>query len=139
MIRISGTVSIPDSEIEISAIRSSGPGGQHVNKAATAIHLRFDIHGSSLPESYKKRLLDMSDRRITSDGVIVIKAGVYRSQEKNRDEAIFRLRELVRSAGVVAKKRRPTKPSRGSRQKRLEIKKKRGRVKSMRGKVAGGD
>ncbi|MDF1577470.1 MAG: alternative ribosome rescue aminoacyl-tRNA hydrolase ArfB [Desulfurivibrionaceae bacterium] len=139
MITISESVAIPAGEIEISAIRAPGPGGQHVNKAATAIHLRFDIKASSLPEHYKERLLKMSDRRITGDGVIVIKAGGFRSQEKNREEALRRLQELVRRAGVVPKKRRPTKPSRSSLRKRLERKKKHGQVKSMRGKVEGGE
>ncbi|MFO7606676.1 MAG: alternative ribosome rescue aminoacyl-tRNA hydrolase ArfB [Desulfurivibrionaceae bacterium] len=137
MLNISEKITIPANEIELSAIRASGPGGQHVNKASTAIHLRFDIKTSSLPEHYKERLLKMSDHRISSDGVIVIKASGSRSQEKNREEALDRLRELVRSAGVVPKKRRPTKPSRSSLRKRLERKKKRARVKSMRGKVEG--
>ncbi len=135
MLNISENITIPANEIELSAIRASGPGGQHVNKSSTAIHLRFDIKTSSLPEHYKQRLLKMSDHRISSEGVIVIKAGGSRSQEKNREEALERLRELVRSAGVVPKKRRPTKPSRSSLRKRLEGKKKRARVKSMRGKV----
>jgi ribosome-associated protein len=139
MIRISSTVEINLDEVEISAIRSPGPGGQHVNKAATAIHLRFDIKTSSLPEHYKERLLKISDHRITADGVIVIKSSGSRSQEKNREEALRRLQELVRSAGVVPKKRRPTEPSRSSRRLRMDIKKKRGRVKSMRGKVENGE
>lgn len=139
MLNISEKITIPANEIELSAIRASGPGGQHVNKASTAIHLRFDIKTSSLPEHYKERLLKMSDHRISSDGVIVIKAGGSRSQEKNREEALGRLRELVRSAGVIPKKRRPTKPSRSSLRKRLERQKKRSRVKSMRGKVERGE
>jgi len=135
MVKISRTIEIPPNEIELSAIRSPGPGGQHVNKVATAIHLRFDIRNSSLPEHYKERLLNMSDHRITADGVIVIKSGRFRSQEKNREEAISRLQEMVRSAGVVPKKRRPTRPSHNSRLKRLDSKKKRGRIKSMRSRV----
>ncbi len=136
MLMVSGKVVIPQNEIEISAIRSPGPGGQNVNKVASAIHLRFDITASSLPEHYKERLLKLHDHRITGDGVVIIKARQYRSQEKNREEALRRLQELVRSVSVTPKKRKATKPTRGSMRKRLDVKKKRGRVKSMRVKVA---
>ena len=139
MLMISGTVVIPSQEIEISAIRATGPGGQNVNKVASAIHLRFDITASSLPDLYKERLLKLADHRITADGVIVIKARQYRSQEKNREEALRRLQELVRSVSFTPKKRKATKPSRGAKRKRLDSKKKRGRVKSMRGKVGAND
>jgi ribosome-associated protein len=139
MLMISGTVVIPPHEIELSAIRATGPGGQNVNKVASAIHLRFDIKASSLPELYKERLLKLSDHRITADGVIIIKARQYRSQEKNREEALARLQELVRSVSFTPKKRKATKPSRSSMRKRLDSKKKRGRVKSMRGKVGSND
>ncbi|MCK4838478.1 MAG: aminoacyl-tRNA hydrolase, partial [Desulfobulbaceae bacterium] len=110
-------------------------GGQNVNKVATAIHLRFDIHASSLPDYYKQRLLALSDQRISKEGVIIIKAQQTRSQEKNREEALRRLQELVRSVSVTPKKRKATKPSRNAKRKRLDSKKKRGNVKSMRGKV----
>ena len=139
MVKISGTVVIPPHEIEISAIRATGPGGQNVNKVASAIHLRFDITASSLPDLYKERLLKLSDHRITADGVIIIKARQYRSQEKNREEALRRLQELVRSVSFTPKKRKATKPSRGAKRKRLDGKKKRGRIKSMRGKVGPND
>jgi ribosome-associated protein len=139
MLMISGTVVIFPHEIEISAIRATGPGGQNVNKVASAIHLRFDITASSLPDLYKERLLKLSDHRITADGVIIIKARQYRSQEKNREEALHRLQELVRSVSFTPKKRKATKPSRGAKRKRLDSKKKRGRVKSMRGKVGSND
>ena len=137
LLEISAHVAIPDREIEISAIRAQGSGGQNVNKVSTAIHLRFDIKASSLPDFYKERLLQLSDQRITKDGVIVIKAQESRSQEANREEALARLQELIKSVAIVRKKRRPTKPTAGSRIKRLDGKSRRGTVKALRGKVVG--
>jgi ribosome-associated protein len=135
MLQISNTVFIPDHEIETSAIRSQGAGGQNVNKVASAIHLRFDIAASSLPERYRERLLQLSDHRITKDGVIVIKAQEYRSQEQNREEALNRLKELIRSAITLPKPRKPSKPTYSARQKRLDSKTKRGQIKALRSKV----
>jgi len=135
MLKISNTVTLDESEIEFSAIRAQGSGGQKVNKVAAAIHLRFDIAASSLPEFYKERLLKLKDKRITKEGVIVIKAQQHRSQEQNKDEAIKRLVELIKSVNLVQKRRIATKPTKGGVKRRLNSKKKHAEKKSMRGKV----
>jgi ribosome-associated protein len=134
-LQISDQISIPLSEIDLQAVRARGPGGQNVNKLSSAIHLRFDINASSLPDTYKERLRHLGDRRINSEGVIVIKAQRFRSQEKNRADALERLRELVKSAGSPRRRRVPTRPTRGSREKRLNNKTRRGQLKSLRSRI----
>ena len=135
MLTISQQVVIPDSEIDIQAIRAQGAGGQNVNKVSSAIHLRFDIGASSLPDFYKQALLKLKDQRISNDGTIVIKAQSYRSQEKNRAEALNRLQTLIISVAVPRKKRKPTKPTLGSKQRRIDSKTRRGQLKGLRGRV----
>jgi ribosome-associated protein len=133
MLHISSHVIIPDSEIDIHAMRSQGAGGQNVNKVSSAIHLQFDIAASSLPPFYKEELLKLKDHRISQEGVITIKAQQYRSQEQNREDALTRLSELIRSVAIPRKKRRATKPTKGSQNRRIESKKKQGRLKALRG------
>ncbi len=135
MLHVTENLSIPLDEIELSAIRAGGPGGQNVNKVSSAIHLRFDIMGSSLPAHCKEGLLKLKDRRINKDGVVVIKAQRYRDQEKNRADALERLAGLIRRALVRPRRRIPTRPSRAAKSRRMDEKTRRGRVKALRGRV----
>jgi len=133
MLQISPHVTIPDTEIDIHAMRAQGAGGQHVNKVSSAVHLRFDVPASSLPGFYKEQLLKLKDHRVSQEGVITIKAQQYRSQEQNKADALTRLRALIQSIAIPRKKRKATKPTKGSQQRRLESKTKRGRLKALRG------
>ncbi|MGH9750862.1 MAG: alternative ribosome rescue aminoacyl-tRNA hydrolase ArfB [Candidatus Polarisedimenticolia bacterium] len=137
MTRDETPIVLRESEIEIGAIRAQGAGGQNVNKVSNAVHLRFDIRSSSLPDAVKTRLLRMKDRRISADGVVVIKAQSHRSLEKNREDALARLRALIAAAAAVPRPRRPTRATHGSKERRISGKIRRGRLKALRGRVAG--
>ena len=136
MFIINDNLCLADDEIKLSAIRAQGSGGQIVNKVYSAIHLRFDIMASSLPDKYKQRLKDLADSRISSEAIIIIKAQQYRTQEKNREAALDRLREIISRVLIEHKTRRPTKPTKGSQKRRLEGKQRRGKIKNLRGKVS---